>query len=89
MPHFVYILRCADGTLYTGTAADIARRMREHNASPRGARYTRGRRPVTLVRAEKFGTLGAARRREREIKGLSRERKLNLVKANSVRNVQS
>ena len=80
MPHFVYILRCADGTLYAGLTNDLKRRVREHNDSPRGARYTSGRRPVALAYSERFRTLGAALHREREIKGWRRKKKLNLIK---------
>jgi putative endonuclease len=74
---FVYIVRCADGTLYTGWAVDIARRVRAHNAG-RGARYTRARRPVTLVYAEACATRGEAMRRERALKRYPRARKLAL-----------
>ena len=47
--HYVYMLRCGDGTFYMGYATDVARRVREHNGSKKGAKYTRGRRPVELV----------------------------------------
>jgi putative endonuclease len=68
---FVYVLRCADGSLYTGIARDLARRVAEHNAG-RGAKYTRGRRPVAVVHREVRMSRGAALRREHEIKRLSR-----------------
>lgn len=68
---FVYIVRCADGTLYTGYAEDVDRRVAAHNAG-RGARYTSGRRPVSLVFTEACATRGAALRREYELKQLSR-----------------
>ena len=74
----VYILRCADGTLYTGWTTDLERRLRAHN-SGRGARYTRGRRPLRLVYWEKQPTRSAAQRREAAIRRLSRASKLKLI----------
>lgn len=65
----VYIVRCADQTLYTGIARDVASRVAEHNAG-RGAKYTRGRVPVELVYTEHAESRSAAQRREREIKRL-------------------
>ena len=76
--HFVYIVRCADGTLYTGYARDPRRREKVHNDG-RGARYTAGRRPVCLVYSEAFGSRGDALKREHELKRLSRARKERLV----------
>lgn len=78
MAHFVYLLRCADGTLYTGYAVDVAARVAKHNAGT-GARYTRGRRPVELLHAEERPTRSEALRREAEIKRWPRARKLALV----------
>lgn len=78
--HFVYIVRCADGTLYTGYARDPHARTQVHN-SGRGARYTSGRRPVTLVYAEACGSAGAALSREHELKGWPRTRKEALIVA--------
>jgi len=80
--HFVYIVRCADGTLYTGYARDPFARERVHNAG-RGARYTRGRRPVALVYLEPFRTRSGALRREYELKRWSRNRKAALVDSQS------
>lgn len=80
MSFYVYILRCADGTLYTGYSDDPERRARVHNAG-KGAKYTRSRRPVELVYREAFGDKSAALRREREIKGLTRAQKLALIAA--------
>ncbi|MEZ4156550.1 MAG: GIY-YIG nuclease family protein [Candidatus Paceibacterota bacterium] len=80
MDHFVYILRCADGSLYTGYARDLARREEEHNSSPLGAKYTRGRRPVKLIYSERLPTRSAALKREAEIKRLTRTQKLSLIK---------
>lgn len=77
---FVYILRCADGTLYTGITTDVARRVTEHNGEGLpGARYTRGRRPVTVVYVEPATSRSLAARREAVIKRLSRVRKLALI----------
>jgi putative endonuclease len=77
---FVYILRCADDTLYTGISTDVARRVDEHNAgAPLGARYTRARRPVVLVYQESVLNRSAALRREREIKCQDRASKLALI----------
>ncbi len=78
MEAFVYILSCADGTLYTGYTVDLARRIAAHNAG-RGAKYTRGRLPVRLVFSEKFRTPNEAMRREAQIKKLSRAEKLALI----------
>jgi predicted GIY-YIG superfamily endonuclease len=75
---FVYIVRCADGTLYTGWTTDVARRVAQHNAG-RGARYTRVHRPVALVYREEMPDRSAAMRREAAIKKLDRERKERLV----------
>lgn len=77
--HYVYVLQCADGTLYTGYTTDIKKRLTEHNgegetisARLAGARYTRGRRPVVLVYQEQFLTRSEAMQREYAIKQLSR-----------------
>lgn len=77
----LYILECADGTLYTGITTDMERRMAEHNTSVLGAKYTRGRRPVRLVYAEKFRDRSLASREEAHIKTLSRFAKKSLIKA--------
>jgi len=74
----VYILQCADGTLYTGIANDLDRRMVEHELG-RGAKYTRGRGPFQLVYKEVCKGRGQALKREIEIKSLSRDQKLRLV----------
>ena len=79
---FVYIVRCADDTLYTGIAKDVARRVEEHNSNNlRAANYTRARRPVALVHREAVKTRSAAARREYEIKQMTREGKEALLKA--------
>lgn len=76
--HFVYIVRCADGTLYTGYARDPKARVKVHNTG-RGARYTSGRRPVRLVYREECESVGDALRRERALKRLSRAEKKALI----------
>ncbi len=75
----LYMLRCVDGTLYTGITTDVVRRMREHNSSPLGAKYTQGRRPVTLVFSRRFRNRSLATREEARIKKLSRMKKLMLI----------
>jgi putative endonuclease len=75
---YCYILRCADGTYYTGWTTDPRRREREHNLG-RGARYTRARRPVRLVYLEKQPDRPSAMRRELAIKALNRARKTHLI----------
>ncbi len=75
---FVYILRCADGTLYTGWTTDVVRRVAQHNAGC-GAAYTRARRPVTLVYCETVPDRSAAMRRENAIKKLDRPHKERLI----------
>jgi putative endonuclease len=77
-PHYVYVLRCSDDSLYTGYTTDVERRVAEHDAGD-GAKYTRGRTPVELVHVEEFDSKSAAMRREHEIKGFSRARKERLV----------
>ena len=76
--HFVYIVRCADGTLYTGYARDPIIRVRAHN-SGRGAKYTAGRRPVRLVYQQAFRSIGRALAREYAVKQLTRAQKEALV----------
>ena len=76
----VYVLRCGDGTLYTGVTTDLERRLAMH-ARGRGARYTRGRGPFTVLHAEHGLGHGDALRREHALKRLSREEKLSLRRA--------
>ena len=78
--NFTYILRCADGTLYTGWTTDLGRRLTAHNRGT-GAKYTRTRRPVTLVYWEALPSKEAAMRREWAIKQLTRREKLALIRA--------
>ncbi|HYN87770.1 MAG TPA: GIY-YIG nuclease family protein [Ardenticatenaceae bacterium] len=78
MTAFVYVVECADGTLYTGWTTDVERRVAEHNAG-QGARYTRGRGPVRLLLVEAYATQAEAMRREVAIKRLSRAGKRRVV----------
>ena len=78
---YVYLLRCADGSLYTGIATDLQRRLRQHNGElAGGAQYTRGRRPVTLLWMETRRDRSGAQRREAAIRRLSRPEKLRLAR---------
>ncbi|USG65887.1 GIY-YIG nuclease family protein [Brevibacillus ruminantium] len=76
--HFVYILRCADGTYYTGYTTEMERRIREHNEG-KGAKYTRGRGPVELMYIEEGTDRSWGLRREEAIKRLSRDQKEGLI----------
>lgn len=76
---FVYLLCCADDTLYCGVCTDLERRVQEHNTSPKGARYTRARRPVALVWRREFVSRSEACQEEARIKGLTRAAKEQLV----------
>ena len=78
--YYVYILRCGDGSLYTGITTDVGRRASVHNAG-KGAKYTRSRLPVTVVYQEPQPDKSAALRREIEIKAMPRSEKLKLVDA--------
>ncbi len=77
--YYLYILKCADGTLYTGITTDLKRRIGEHNDSLLGAKYTRARRPVELVYQRKFKDRSLASKEEARVKRLSRLEKLELV----------
>lgn len=77
---YVYMLRCVDGSLYTGVTTDPQRRLREHNTSDRlAARYTRARRPVILVWSEAHASRSSALKRERQLKKLKRSSKEGLL----------
>ena len=78
--NYTYILRCGDGSLYTGWTNDLEKRLAAHNAGS-GAKYTRARRPVELVYHEIFPTKTEAMRREAQIKRLSRAEKLALIES--------
>jgi len=76
----VYVLRCADNSLYTGITTDISRRVNEHNNdNNKGARYTRARRPVSLAYQELCENRAAASKREYQLKKMSRAKKLSLL----------
>jgi len=82
MDWIVYLLHCADGSLYAGITTDLERRLAEHNGErPGGARYTRSRRPVRLAWSERLPDRAAASRREHWLKSLSRSRKLQLIES--------
>ncbi|MBK5215804.1 MAG: GIY-YIG nuclease family protein [Candidatus Pacebacteria bacterium] len=81
--YFVYILECADKTFYTGSTIDLEKRLHKHNNLKSGAHYTKIRRPVILKYFEKLGTYTEVRAREGEIKRLSREEKIKLIKINN------
>ncbi len=77
---YVYILNCADDSLYTGWTTDLEKRVSAHNGG-KGAKYTRARLPVTLVYFEQAETKSLAMRREWEIKHMTRQKKMNLIAA--------
>lgn len=76
--NYTYIVRCSDGSLYTGWTTDLKKRVAAHNAG-KGAKYTKSRRPVKLVYAESFGTKEEAMKREYAVKHMSRQKKLKLI----------
>ncbi len=77
--YIVYIVQCADNTLYTGITNELERRIQEHNSSDKGAKYTRARRPVVLVYQEEHIDRSSASKREYVIKKMSRKYKLELI----------
>ena len=77
--YWVYIIECADGTLYTGITKDVAARVSRHELGS-GAKYVRGRGPVKIVFRERKLTRSSAQKREAEVKSLSREKKLQLIR---------
>lgn len=77
--YYLYILECADKTLYTGITTDLERRIIEHNSSSLGAKYTKGRRPVKLVYYKKFKDKSTATKGEWAVKKISRKDKLQLI----------
>ena len=80
MPHFFYLARCADESLYAGTCVDLDARLEKHNAGT-GAKYTRSRRPVRIVYSEEFQMISEARRREAEVKQWSKSEKEQLIES--------
>ena len=79
MKYFVYILECADHSLYIGYTNDLEKRIHRHNNAKSGAHYTKIRRPVILKYSEQYKTLSEALKREHEIKSWPREKKLDLI----------
>jgi predicted GIY-YIG superfamily endonuclease len=77
--YFVYLLKCGDGTIYTGITTDVKRRLAEHKNGT-GSHYTRSRGAIKILYSEKAGTRSRALKREAEIKSWSRTQKMNLVK---------
>ena len=77
--YYLYILKCVDGTLYTGITTDLVRRVAEHNRTKLGAKYTSSRRPVELVYSRKFKNRSRASVEERRVKKLKRSDKLKLI----------
>ena len=76
---YLYILECADETLYTGITVDLKRRVNEHNSSKLASKYTRVRRPVKVVYSKKFKNRSLASKEESRIKKLSREEKQEII----------
>lgn len=77
--YFIYLIQCGDNTLYTGIAKDVGRRFTEHNIG-KGAKYTRTRKVVKVLYTEEYPSKSQALKREAQIKGWRREKKLNLIK---------
>ncbi len=77
--YYVYILQCADKTLYVGSTTDLDKRIHAHNHLKSGAHYTKIRRPVALQYSESYGTYSEARAREAALKRLSRDEKMKLI----------
>ncbi len=77
--YYLYVLRCADNSLYTGVTTDVARREREHNSSPKGAKYTAARRPVRVVYTETYADRSSAQVAESAFKKQSRADKLAAI----------
>lgn len=77
---YLYVVQCCDGTLYTGVTTSLSRRLKEHNGSPKGAKYTRTRRPVTLVHKREYKNRSEAQAAEHKFKKLPRLQKWGLIK---------
>lgn len=77
--YYVYIVRCADNTFYTGITNDLEKRIENHNTSKTGAKYTRTRRPVELIYKVAYENQSLAKKREAEIKNLTRAQKTKLI----------
>ena len=87
--HYTYILKCADDTLYVGSTNDLEKRLHQHNNLKQGAHYTKIRRPVVMVYSEVCESFSVARKREAELKRLSRAEKLDLIKDSTARTVEA
>lgn len=83
MAFYIYILECADKTYYVGSTNNLQKRLKQHNESKSGAHYTKIRRPVSLKYSEKTETYSKSRRREAEIKRLTKAKKETLIKTTS------
>jgi putative endonuclease len=79
--YHLYLVECADGTLYCGISTDVERRVEEHNGSRRGAKYTRSRRPVRFLASWPVCCLSCSLKTERKVKGLPRQKKLRLIES--------
>ena len=79
MNYFVYIVQCKDKTLYSGWTTDVPKRIAAHNTSDTGAKYTKSRRPVVLLYQEKCDSENEARKREYQLKQLTRSQKFELI----------
>jgi predicted GIY-YIG superfamily endonuclease len=88
MAYFVYILRCADGTYYTGYTGDLLRRYKQHQSGAIPRSYTKSRRPVELVWAGEFETKEEARANEKNVKRLKTEKKMDLIDEERTQTVQ-
>lgn len=77
--YYLYILKCADNTLYTGITTNLKRRISEHDSSKLGAKYTKSRRPVKLVYSKKFKNRSSASRAEIKIKLLNKSQKIQII----------
>ncbi len=82
--YYLYVLECADKTLYTGITVDLTRRVKEHNDSKLGAKYTRARRPVKLVYSQPYPDRSEASLAENRLKNLTRREKLTLIKGRTI-----
>lgn len=80
MSYFVYIVECADKTLYTGVATNVDRRIEEHNTSDKGAKYTRARRPVKLLGKSEYKNRSEAQKEESRIKKMTRDQKIQYIR---------
>lgn len=80
---YLYVVECSDGSLYCGITTDLQRRVLEHNTSPRGAKYTKSRRPVALTYYEQYPDRSLALKAEHSFKRLTRAQKVNRISGNN------